>query len=133
MDLNKILKIIVAIAILIIAVSVSYYFAIFLPQQKRVELELQSSEKRYQEQLIAYKREFAKECEIKYEHILNEMGSFYPTLIDMLKNSAEAKCKESDYFDIDSLWFCSNKVSYAHTRESFVPLCINWKLKQIGL
>jgi len=128
MDLNKILKLVIIIAILIIAVSAFYYYVIHLPQLEKKQ-QKQAEEKKKQEQLLSYKLEFQKECDKKYDEIEKE---FKERLFVGL--FSEEMCKEKiDWFDIDSFVFCKDGTDYEHTRETYIPACIDWKMEQVGI
>lgn len=132
--INIILKIVIIVAILIIAGSVFYHYVIYFPKQQELK-ELLRVEQARQEKIDNYKVSFQADCEKKYDELWDKMDEIgvSSALIELLKNEAEERCKRGDYFDIDSVWFCSNGISYVHSRDSFTPACINWKMRQINL
>lgn len=81
MDLNKILKLLIIIAILIITGAVFYHYVIFLPQRERAKLELQK-----QEQL-------AKEGESKEEAEKREQAN--RLLLDLCLEEADKLAVDS--------------------------------------
>ena len=81
MDLNKILKIVIIFAILIISLSVAYHYIIFIPKNeeaKRVQEEQIRQEKIIQENLQKQKEEEAqKEKELNLNWCLLQADNHY--------------------------------------------------------
>lgn len=67
MAMNRFISIIISISVLIIAVSVGYYFVVFLPKKEMLEIEYQR-----QDRLDADKREQLEKEEIERVQSLNK-------------------------------------------------------------
>ncbi|MFA4880438.1 MAG: hypothetical protein WC650_02340 [Candidatus Doudnabacteria bacterium] len=132
MDLNKIIKIVAIIVILIIAGSVFYYYLFFLPNQQKL-----GEERARKEKLLGYRIKFQEECDRKYDEVYENWKQSMqtnPDLTGFFLEQREKMCKEKvDWFDIDSYIFCQNGNDYGHTRDTYVPACIEWKMKQIDI
>jgi len=133
MDLNKILKIILIISILIITASIAYYCVIFLPKNKQAEIEFQKQQK-----LIALKLQFIKECENKYDELQASWQAkeqaFREKVIDaqtkrceIVKNTTEAD------FDIEQWWYCWNGQLVFYSKEGFAKPCVRFKFNQLNI
>jgi hypothetical protein len=133
MYLNKILKIVIIIAILIATGSISYHYLIFLPNQQKIKEEQTKEEK-----LLSYRIKFQEECDKKYDELYEkwkkDMEGFSLSAIESLDKIREESCKGKNYyFNIDNIFLCSDGKSFLHTRDTYVPACIEWKMKQINL
>jgi hypothetical protein len=139
-------KILIVISILIITLSIFYYYVIFLPKNQTLKLQQEQKIR-----LLDYKIKFQKECEEnynklqkKYEDDLNLFSKELKGLdlesvtqgmkqyINLLEKGWANYCKEFNYkFDMDNYIFCKNNIYYKHTFESYVPACIQYKIKQL--
>jgi len=73
MDLNKILKLALIIAILIATISVSYYHVYFVPQKERAKLELQKQMAREKETKELLQRQSLESCLSDAEEYYKEL------------------------------------------------------------
>jgi len=130
MDLNKLLKIVIIVAILIISFSVFYRYVIYLPKQQILK-----EQKEKEEKLTSYRIKYQEECEKNYEDLYEAWkNQDFGDMAGFVLEQRDKMCKERvNWFDIDSFIYCSDGNDYGHTRDSYVPACINWKMKQINL
>ncbi len=139
MDLNKIFKLVVIIAILVIAGAVSYYYIIFLPENKQKEIGLQEQEIELQRQkeLDNLKLQFIRECENKYDELETEWQEKSQFMRDRIVEAQERRCENiknttDDDFDIEMWWYCWNGQLVFYFKEGFTSSCVKWKFKQLN-
>jgi len=110
----------IIMAVLIIALSVFYYYVIFLPKQHKKEI------------LLNYKAKFQKECENNYYKLSQEYSEDIKTDRLITIRVMEMLCNEIDYkFSPEMYFYCLHGKPFVHTIESYVPLCVDYKIKQI--
>lgn len=80
MDLNKIFKLVLIIAILTATISISYYYVYFVPQKERAKLELQKQEQIYEEQGIREKETKELLQRQSLEFCLSDTEKYYKEL-----------------------------------------------------
>jgi len=120
MDINKLLKIVVIIAIFIIAGSVCYYFVSYLPKAR-----LQKE----QDRLMGYKVQFQKDCNEQYEKIAEKLEA---KDINESVKFAKLMCQFNPHtFDIDDIFTCEDGLPYILGKDKYVPFCIDFKMKEI--
>lgn len=151
MDLNKILKIVVIIAILIVAGSVLYHYVIYLPNKAELQRQdqLRKGEQAEQEQLEkeirereekleSYKIKFQEDCDKKFDELHaqweNDLKIHAPWAVQMVLDTKTESCKTfPEFFKIDDNFYCSGGKLYEHIRSTYVPKCIEYKMQQMNL